>query len=219
MNNTGKFIATVSVNGRALDSAGNIINRDNHGLPTMWLNVIAGRIPNRQTITGTLVQRMGLPIDDNGIIAPGEDRGRPFAQRIIYGQWLHQSDHETFGPQYTWSMIKDMTDSSPKEIEESCEHLGPADVFTVERPNLPEDYVRRSTQHIGRNKLDPQNHSTNNQQSRVVEKAIEQTGGIRVDTLNNPEVEVKPGFETPTTKGQKAQASTVEQGAEGGLVG
>lgn len=190
--NTGKFIATVSVFGRARDAAGNIISRDTHGLPAMWLNVLGGKIPNRQTITGTVAQRMGIPIDENGVIAPGESSGNPNAKRIIYGQWLHQSDHELFGPQITWNMIKDMSHSSPKEIEETCEWLGEPEVFNLERPELPEDYQRKTVQHISPAKMDPLNHSVNQQRSNVVERALADVGPMRSDQDRNPEVLVSP---------------------------
>jgi hypothetical protein len=189
MNNTGKFIAMVQVNGRAMDSAGNIIDRDPHGLPTMWLNVIAGSIPNRQTLTGSVVQRMGVPLDENGVIAPGESRGYAFSKRLIYGQWLHQSTHEIYGPQYSWNVIKDMTNSSVEDIEKACEHVGPADVFTVDRPDLPEDYQRKTVQHVGRRKLDPLDHGTANQtHSNPAEQARQEVGEFRSDKGTNPEV-------------------------------
>lgn len=199
--NTGKFIASVSVNGRALDSAGNIINRDPHGYPTMWLNVVAGSIPNRQTLTGSVVRRMGVPMDQNGVIAPGATSGDPFSQRLIYGQWLHQSDHEVYGPQFTWSMIKDMTNSSPVEIEESCQYLGAPTVFTVERPDLPEDYQRKTTQHIGLAKSDPRSHSTTSQQaSRPAQEVTRDQGHYATDSTLNPELEVHGSQANPAKR-------------------
>jgi hypothetical protein len=199
MNNTGKFVATVSVNGRAMDSKGNIIQRDPNGLPTMWFNVIAGGIPNRQTVTGSVVQRMGIPLDENGVIEPGADRGHPFARRIIYASWLHQSDHEDYGPQYSWNMIKDLTTSSVEEIEKACDYVGEPYVFTVERPELPEDYQRRTNQHIGRNRMDVRVHGTANQtESNPVKVARENFGNMRTsDADGNPEIVVH---------GNKAQA-------------
>jgi hypothetical protein len=194
MKNQGKFIATVSVNGRAMDSKGNIINRDPNDLPTMWLNVIAGGIPNRQTLTGSVVQRMGVPMDEDGVIAPGESVGHPFAKRIIYGTWLHSSDHEDYGPQFSWNVIKDMTNSSVEDIEAACEHLGEPYVFTVDRPDLPEGYERRTTQHIGRNRFDERVHGTASQTvSNPVQIARRDLGeNLRTsDALVNPEIIVK----------------------------
>jgi hypothetical protein len=194
MNNTGKFIATVSVNGRAMDSKGNIINRDTNGFPTMWFNVMAGGIPNRQTVAGSVVQRAGVPIDGNGVIAPGSTEGHPFAKRIIYGYWLHSSDHDDYGPQFTWNVIKDMTNDPVTEIEAACKQLGEPYVFTVDRPELPEDYQRRTTQHIGRNAVDSRVHGTANQApSNVVNQAREMVGGDArtSDAIENPELVIQ----------------------------
>jgi hypothetical protein len=195
MKNTGKFIATVSVNGRAMDSKGNIIQRDPNGLPTMWLNVIAGGIPNRQTLTGSVVQRMGVPMDEDGVIGLGESMGHPFAKRIIYGTWLHSSDHEDYGPQFSWNVIKDMTSSSITEIEEACAHVGEPYVFQVDRPELPEDYERKTTQHIGRNKMDERVHGTANQApSNPVRQAVSEVGTMRSSDSNvNPETTLVGG--------------------------
>jgi hypothetical protein len=198
MKNQGKFIATVSVNGRAMDSKGTIIQRDPNGLPTMWLNVIAGGIPNRQTLTGSVVQRMGIPMDEDGVIAPGESVGHPFAKRIIYGTWLHSSDHEDYGPQFTWSMVKDLTTSSIEEIEKACEYVGEPYVFQVDRPELPADYERKTNQHIGRNKMDDRVHGTANQApSNPVRQAISEAGTLKSSDSNaNPEVTLVGGART-----------------------
>jgi hypothetical protein len=191
--NTGKFIATVSVSGRAMDAKGNIIQRDSNGLPTMWLNVMAGTIPNRQTIAGTVIQRMGIPIDENGVIASGNENGNPFAKRIIYGSWLYTADDERYGPQFSWSMIKDLSDSSIVELEKSISFLGNPSVFTVERPELPADYERKTVQHIGRAKMDPKVHNvSSNAQSNPVQTARQDLGAIPSDTGENPEVVVTP---------------------------
>jgi hypothetical protein len=188
---TGKFIATVSVSGRGMDAKGNIISRDTNGLPPVWLSVLAGSIPNRQTLSGSIAQRMGILLDSNGIIAPGEKSGQPFAKRTIYGQWLHASVHDDFGPQYTWTMIKDLTLVSVMELEQSIEFLGAPDVFTVERAELPSDYVHKTQQHIGRAKLDPHVHNTTGAtESNPVQTAREKVGAMRSDKGTNPEVVV-----------------------------
>jgi hypothetical protein len=199
MNNTGKFIAIAQVSGRAMDSAGNIIERDTHGLPTMWFTVIAGTIPNRQTVTGSVAMRAGVRMDANGVIPPGETTGHPFGKRLVYGSWLHQSDHELYGPQFSWSIIKDMSNASVEEIDNACDKLGQPVVFTVDRPPLPEDYQRKTTQHIGRSKLDPMVHGTANQVESVpAELAKAQVGARRSDTDFNPEVTISRTPENPT---------------------
>lgn len=191
MDTTGEFIAIVSVFGRARDSKGEIINRDPNDLPTMWLTTIAGKMPNRQALAGTVVQRMGIPMDRNGIIPVGEDRGNPDARRVIYGQWLHQSDHELFGPQFSWNVIKDLSTASVKEINEAKEYLGAPEVFILPNPQLPEDYRRKTTQHIGRNRMDPMTHGTAGQTtSRPVEIALRDLGPSRSDVDINPEVQI-----------------------------
>lgn len=192
MQNTGKFIAVVSVSGRAMDSNGVIISRDTHDLPPIWLQVIAGTIPNRQTLSGSIAQRMGIPMDSNGVIASNAKQGNSYSKRIIFGSWLQSAEHDAFGPQFTWTMIKDMTEASVIELEQACDYLGKPDVFTVDKPELPSDYQRKTNQHIGKSKLDPLSHSlTNPTMSNPVEQAIEQVGYKRSDSATNPEVVVE----------------------------
>lgn len=195
--NTGKFIAIASVSGRGMDSKGEIISRDTNGLPPIWLSVLAGTIPNRQTLSGSVAQRAGIPLDSNGVIAAGDKEGGSFSKRIIYGQWLHQSDHDDYGPQYTWTVIKDLTSVSVMELDQTIEHLGAPNVFTVEKPELPADYERKTVQHVGRAKLDPHVHGTASQiGSNVVDQAVKKVGAMRSDQDINPEVEVTQGKPT-----------------------
>lgn len=195
--NTGKFIAIASVSGRGMDSKGEIISRDTNGLPPIWLSVLAGTIPNRQTLSGSVAQRAGIPVDSNGVIAPGDRDGGSFSKRIVYGQWLHSSDHDDFGPQYTWTIIKDMSIVPVMELEQAIEYLGAPNVFTVEKPELPTDYVRKTVQHVSPSKLDPHSHGTASQSdSNVVNQAVKKTGTMRSDVNINPEVEVTEGKPT-----------------------
>lgn len=191
MNNTGKFIAIASVFGGARDAAGNIIDRDPHGYPTVWLSVIAGKIPNRQTLAGSVAQRAGIPVDGNGIIPRGEQQGYPSATRVVYGQWLQTGVHDIYGPQYTFSIMD--ANISPKESLEMEALLGAPEVFTVPKPELPEGYQRKTERHIGRAKLDVQMHGTANQSnSRPADEARGQLGINSIDTgaAKNPEVEL-----------------------------
>jgi hypothetical protein len=189
----GKFVAIASVFGRSLDSAGNIIDRDPHGFPSIWLSPIAGSIPNRNTLAGSVARRAGILLDGDGVIAPGESKGHPFAKRVVYGEYILQSIHEEFGPQYAWTIIKDMSNASAREIDETCAYVGEPDVFAVAKPNLPADYQRKTTQHIGRSRMDDKNHpvqgSRINNTNPVLEAKQEVTGGpIRSDVSKNPEV-------------------------------
>lgn len=159
MKNTGKFIAKVTVSGKSRDERGNIISHDKNGLPAIWLNVMAGTIPNRQTITGSVAQRMGIPMDSNGIIEVGATAGNPSSFRIIYGSWLHTSDNDDFGPQYAWDVLKDLTNASVKEVEETCQLIGEPSVFIVERPELPKNYTHKVVHHEGQAKQDSKVHS------------------------------------------------------------
>lgn len=189
MQNTGKFIAIASVFGGAMDSAGRILSRDTHGLPPIWLNVIAGSIPNRQTLTGSVAQRAGILMDDNGVISRGQSQGNPFGKVTFFGQWLHTGDDDRYGPQYSWIVIQN--DLSPKEIMELEPMLGTANVFTVARPELPEGYEKKTNQHVSPRRLDPAFHGTQSTFSNPVEKAREDLGNFRSDTKGNPEVTVQ----------------------------
>lgn len=190
-NLTGKFVAIASVFGRSLDSAGNIIDRDPHGLPSIWLSPLAGSIPNRNTLAGSVAHRAGIIMDSDGVILPGESKGHPFAKRIVYGTYVQTSVHEQYGPQYSWTVIRDMTTASAKEIDETCAYVGEPSVFQVARPELPEDYQRKTTQHIGRNRMDDRNHPTTGSQvnnTNPVLEAKRDVGSIPSDTNKNPEV-------------------------------
>jgi hypothetical protein len=190
---TGKFIAIASIFGGSRDAAGNIIDRDPHGYPTVWLSVTAGKIPNRQVLAGSVALRAGIKLDSDGIIGRGQDKGHVSSTRVIFGQWLHQGDHELYGPQYVFNVIQDLTESTPKDIMEAEAFLGEPEVFTVPRPELPADYQRKTERHVGRNRLDDNMHGTANQtNSRPAEIAREQLGIKSIDTSapKNPEVEL-----------------------------
>lgn len=203
MQNTGKFLAKVTVFGGAMDSDGTIISRDTHGLPPVWLNVIAGSIPNRQTLTGSVALRAGIIMDGDGVIGARESKGHPFAFRIVLCQWLQTGVDERYGPQFSWTVLQDLTTASIKDQIEAEALLGKPEVFTVSRPELPEDYQKKTNQHIGRNKLDPAFHGTANQtHSNPVEKATADLGNFRSDTKGNPEVEVRGNQSTEKIKNE-----------------
>lgn len=189
----GKFLGIVSVFGRARDAKGNIIDRDVNELPSAWITPLAGSIPNRNTITGSVIKRAGVPIDENGIISYGEREGNADGKRIIFGSYNLQNEHEQYGPQYSWNVIRDMSNASAKEIMETEEFLGEPGIFDVGRVNLPADYVRRTNQHVGRNRMDERSHSVLSPQqgSNVVENAVATAGNIPSDTRLNPEVQVQ----------------------------
>ena len=217
----GKFLAIVSVFGRARDAQGNIIDRDPNGLPTMWLTPIAGNIPNRNTIAGSVMQRAGVPIDSNGVIPFGEKDGNPNARRVIYGSYNLQSEHEQYGPNYSWNVIKDMSNASAKEIAETEEFLGEPGIFDVGRVELPEGYVRRTNQHISRNKMDDRTTNTLSPQqgSNVVDQAKQQVGSIPSDTLLNPEVQVQGSANNLNNDNLEPTVVSGDTGPNGGMVG
>lgn len=164
MKNKGKFLAKVTISGKSLNSNGTInpASTDKNGLAAIWVQPLAGEIPNRNTITGTVAQRMGIPMDDNGIIGAGETKGSPHGSRLIFGQWILSSVHEDFGNQYSFTIIQDLTESPNifKQTIELEEALGEGSIFEVPK-KVPADYQRKVEHHDGVAKKEGKSHSAN----------------------------------------------------------
>lgn len=193
MKNQGKFLAKVTVFGGAMDSKGNIISRDKNGLPSIWLTPLAGEIPNRNVLTGSVAQRSGIKLDSNGVIGRGTTTGDSFAFRLLFGQYTKVGEDERYGDQYTFNILQDLTDSPnvASEIVQLEQMLGEPSIFTVARPELPEDYEKKTNQHVSPRKTDPQFHPTlTNDRSIPATKIVNDLGNFRSDEKGNPELTV-----------------------------
>lgn len=193
MKNQGKFLAKVTVFGGAMDSKGNIISRDKNGLPSVWLTPLAGEIPNRNVLTGSVAQRSGIKLDSNGVIGRGTTTGDSFAFRLLFGQYTKIGEDERYGDQYTFNILQDLTDSPnvASEIVQLEQMLGEPSIFTVARPELPEDYEKKTNQHVSPRKTDPQFHPTlTNDRSVPAQKIVNDLGNFRSDEKGNPELTV-----------------------------
>ncbi len=99
---------------------------DKHGEETMMLICIAGTIPNRNTIAGTIGIRQNFEIGKTYLV-----------------QVRERGYDKTFGVDFNWQNLGEVSDPLKKvQLEKE---LGPATVLTVEHPEGYEGKYQRKT--------------------------------------------------------------------------
>lgn len=97
----------------------------NGNLPVM-LQCIAGRMPNRNVLSGTVAQRTGIEV------------GHTYLMQV-----REQGFDKTFGIDYTFIKIKELMNGV--DIAQTCAELGEPQIIDIERPEGFEDkYERKS---------------------------------------------------------------------------
>jgi len=106
---------------------------DKNGKAPVFLVIKAGKIPNRQTLSGTVAENKGLQMGKTYVIS-----------------YRETGDDDEFGPQYNIDI--DMEVSTVTDLLTAKKELGDPVVFTVEKP-VNGDYKRKSNVVTGQNKL------------------------------------------------------------------
>jgi hypothetical protein len=89
--------------------------KDKNGNDSVMLQCIAGRMPNRNVLSGTVADRAGLKVDRTYLVQ---------CREIGY-------DKE-FGKQFNFIKIKELT--TGKDITETCSMLGDPEIVNIPRP-------------------------------------------------------------------------------------
>lgn len=87
---------------------------DKNGKAPVILNVVAGNFPNRNVISGTVAENIGL------------EKGKTYLLSVREGE-----AHPTHGRQFVYSKLKEL---SAEEIMKAPEMLGKANIFDVSAP-------------------------------------------------------------------------------------
>lgn len=102
---------------------------DSNGVMPFFCTVIAGKCPNRQTISGTVAKQQGFELDKTYLI-----------------QVREVGFHDIHGPQYDFIKLVELTG---KDIIDVSESLGDPQVFIVEKPDASKDYERKGDKIVG----------------------------------------------------------------------
>lgn len=104
---------------------------DKNGEEPIMIQCVAGKMPNRNTLSGTVGKRAGFEIGKTYLInvrKSGED--------------------EQFGEDFTWLKMQEIT--SPLDVIKAKQELGEAQIITIERPeNYPGSYERLTNKVVG----------------------------------------------------------------------
>lgn len=99
---------------------------DKNGKYPVMLQCIAGRMPNRNVLSGTVADRTGVEI------------GRTYLMMV------RESGFDTvFGTDFTFTKVKELM--TGKDIIDACKELSKPEVFTVPRPAGFESAYHRKT--------------------------------------------------------------------------
>lgn len=102
------------------------ISTDKNGENPVMIQCIAGKMPNRNVISGTVAKRLGVEIGHTYLL-----------------QIREQGKDKQFGLDFTFIKIRELT--TGKDIIEASKELGEPRVITIERPDGYEDtYERKS---------------------------------------------------------------------------
>ena len=85
---------------------------DSNGIMPYYLTPVAGNIPNRNVLAGTVAQNSGF-VDGKSYLA----------------KWTRLEDDATYGPQYGWTKVQEVTD--PMAIIKAEQELGEGRIFDV----------------------------------------------------------------------------------------
>lgn len=99
---------------------------DKNGKFPVMLQCIAGKMPNRNVLSGTVAERAGIEI------------GRTYLMQV-----RETGFDKVFGPDFTFVKVKELT--TGKDIIDACKELSKPEVLTVQRPAGYEDVYRRKT--------------------------------------------------------------------------
>lgn len=87
---------------------------DKNGKPPVMLQAIAGKMPNRNVLSGTVAERAGIEI------------GKTYLAQV-----RENGTDKVFGTDYTFIKVQELIGS---DIVDACKKLGPPEIFTVKRP-------------------------------------------------------------------------------------
>jgi len=106
------------------------ITPDKNGEGSIFIQCIAGKMPNRNVRAGTVAKTSGLEIGKTYLLDVRE---------VGYD--------EVFGTDYTYSKVLEL--KSAIDIVDTCIKLGPPSVFEVPKPDAAKEYQRKSVAVVG----------------------------------------------------------------------
>lgn len=99
---------------------------DKNGKYPVMLQLIAGKMPNRNVMSGTVAELAGVEI------------GRTYLMNV-----RENGFDKVFGPDFTFIKVKELT--TGKDIIDACKELSKPEMLTVTRPAGFEDVYKRKT--------------------------------------------------------------------------
>lgn len=100
---------------------------DKNGKYPVMLQIIAGKCPNRQVLSGTVAERADIEVNKTYLM-----------------QVRESGTDKQFGTDFTFVKIKELTTGA--DIVEACKNLGKPEIETVLRPaGFEESYTRKTT--------------------------------------------------------------------------
>lgn len=85
---------------------------DSRGLMPVYLTPVCGNVPNRNVLTGTVANNSGL------------QEGKSYLVK-----WTRLEDDPTYGPQYSWTKVNEIT--NPMDIIDAEARLGAGNIFDI----------------------------------------------------------------------------------------
>jgi hypothetical protein len=87
---------------------------DKNGLMPVMLQCMAGKMPNRNVLSGTVAERSGFHV------------GKTYLAQV-----REQGKDKVFGPAFTFVNMGELT---PVDAVKACKDIGPPEILNVERP-------------------------------------------------------------------------------------
>lgn len=103
---------------------------DKNGADSVMVQCIAGKMPNRNVISGTVAQRNGLEVGKTYLLIVRE-----------------AGVHAIHGPQYDFLKVKELTEGI--DIVDTCIAIGDPVIVNVEKPEASKEYQRKGDKVIG----------------------------------------------------------------------
>lgn len=100
------------------------ITPDKNGNFPVMLQLIAGKMPNRNVLSGTVAERIGIEV------------GRTYLMRV-----REQGEDKLFGRDFTFIKLKEL--ETGKDIIEASKELSEPQIIIIERPNEFKDQYER----------------------------------------------------------------------------
>lgn len=144
---------------------------DKNGEGAVMIQCIAGRMPARNVISGTVAQRSGFEVGKTYLINIRE-----------------AGHHEVHGMQYDFIKIKEL--SSGSDIVDTCLKLGDPIVFNVGKPEVSKEYERKSDKVIGLRTVEAQKGIFKPANGQIVTnsdtaKVVKEGSSVDHETLRN----------------------------------